>query len=137
MSDGPAIEYCGMGPWPMYLGFTTSEDDFGKEMERLCVSNPPPFLGSDHAHATLHTFDAPSFSGLTCIITMEKQPRKKAVEQIAGLLAHEATHVAQLLWEYIGEDRPGKEAEAYLVQSVTQFCMQQLLDTGRVRKEAP
>ena len=35
------------------------------------------------------------------------------------------------------EDQPGKEAEAYFVQMITQCCLQVALDTGRERKETP
>lgn len=31
------------------------------------------------------------------------------------LMAHEATHVARKIWEYLGEDTTGREADAYLV----------------------
>lgn len=33
-----------------------------------------------------------------------------------GLIAHEATHVSDKLWNHIGERNPGNEANAYLVE---------------------
>ena len=36
-----------------------------------------------------------------------------------GGIAHEATHVARLVWEHIMEDYPAREADAYLVQWVS------------------
>lgn len=36
-----------------------------------------------------------------------------------ALYAHEATHVVQRFLSFIGEDSPGDEEEAYLVQGVT------------------
>lgn len=133
-ADEPCIAYFGMGPWPIYVGFTDSPKAFRKEMKRLKVANPPEFILNSHSNATAHTLE---FEGsLTTIITME--PAKgKPVEQVAALIAHEAVHVAQQLWEHIGEDRPGREAEAYLVQMVTQCCLEVALATGRERKEQP
>lgn len=135
MSDDPAIEYFNMGPWPIYVGFTTSRKAFRKEMKRLNVVPAPDFIANDHSHATAHYFTAPN-GGLTCIITMEK-PGKRPIEQIAGLIAHEAVHVAQQLWENIGEAKPGDEAEAYLVQMITQCCLQTAFATGRQRRSTP
>lgn len=43
------------------------------------------------------------------------------------LYAHEATHVTQMFLASIGEDDPGNEEEAFLVQGVTQA----LIDMGR------
>lgn len=129
------IEYFGMGPWPIYVGFTMNRKAFRKEMKRLNVESPPDFLGNDHSHAGTHTLAAPG-GGLTAIITMDK-PKARPVEQVAALIAHEAVHVAQLFWESIGEDQPGKEAEAYFVQMITQCRLQIALDTGRERKETP
>ncbi|WP_088183957.1 hypothetical protein [Sphingobium sp. Z007] len=135
MSDEPHITYYGMGAWPIYVGFTTSEKAFKKEMKRLNVSPPPNFLGSATANATTHMLE--KGDALTCVITMQKPGKERPVEQLAGLLAHEAVHVAQALWRSIGERDPGDEAEAYLVQMITQCCMQDALGTGRCRSERP
>lgn len=134
MTEKPRITYFGMGPWPVYVGFTTKPKAFAKEMARLGITDPPKFVANDHSHATLHTFTAGG--PITMIITAHKDD-EQSPEAWAGLIAHEATHVAQLLWEHLGEDQPGREAEAYIVQMVTQCCLQELFKTGRVRKTAP
>jgi len=130
----PHISYYGMGQWPIYVGFTKSPKAFRKEMKRLKVSNPPSFLANDHSNAATHFLVHEGKT--TCIITMHP-PGDRPIEQVAGIIAHEAVHVAQELWDNIGEREPGKEAEAYLVQMITQCCLQDALDTGRCRKEAP
>lgn len=135
MSDRPEISYYSMGAWPFYVGFTMSPKAFKKEMKRLAIDDPPSFLGSTHANATTHILE--KGGTLTCIITMEKQGKDRPIEQIAGLLAHEAVHVVQELWHNIGERSPGSEAEAYLVQMITQCCLQDALGTGRVRSSYP
>lgn len=42
-----------------------------------------------------------------------------STSQRHALYAHEATHVVQRFLSFIGEDSPGDEEEAYLVQGVT------------------
>lgn len=54
--------------------------------------------------------------------------------QVFAVLAHEAVHVKQRLYEYIGEREPGRESEAYLVQSIAQFCMTNYLDYRKALK---
>lgn len=44
---------------------------------------------------------------------------KGSTSQRHALYAHEATHVVQRFLSFIGEDSPGDEEEAYLVQGVT------------------
>lgn len=134
MNGEPNVEYFHMGQWPLYIGFTMSQKAFKKEMKRLNVDKPAKFLASDNANATTHYLKSDGV--LTCIITMH-DPKSRPVEQVASMIAHEAVHVAQELWEQIGEDNPGREAEAYLVQYITQCCLQVALDTGRERKSAP
>ena len=95
MTDSPHIAYYGMGAWPLYVGFTMSPKAFKKEMKRLAVEEIPPFLGSTHANATTHFLERNG--ALTCIVAMQKQGKDRPFEQIAGLLAHEAGHVAQEL----------------------------------------
>ena len=135
MNDEPHIDYLNMGPWPMYLGFTMSPKAFRKELKRLDVQEAVSFTASDHANATVHFLT--SKGHYLAIITMPKPPKAISVEQIAAMLAHEAVHVAQDFWPHIGERSPGKEAEAYLVQHIVQFCLQIALNTGRTRRTEP
>lgn len=44
--------------------------------------------------------------------------------QDVALLAHEATHVMQYYFEDIGEESPGIEAQAYVVQFVTEYLVE-------------
>ncbi len=131
--DEPHIAYFNMGPWPIYVGFTTSPKRFAREMKRLGCEGVAS-LASDHANATTHHLIKDGSA--TAIIAMQKD-KKRSPEQVAALIAHEAVHVAQELWSNIGERTPGREAEAYLVQMIVQCCLQEVLDTGRTRKEAP
>jgi hypothetical protein len=129
----PHIDYCHMGPWPIYVGFTTSKKAFAKEMKRLDLGKVD-FLARSSANATTHHLHAED-GAPCCVITLDKTGG--AIEQIASMIAHEAVHVAQYAFEQFGEENPGRESEAYFVQHIVQFCLQIALDTGRVRKSAP
>lgn len=131
--DEPHIHYFPMGPWPIYVGFTQSRKAFAREMKRLKVSGVP-FLGSTHANATTHFLD--KSGALTAIITLGST-KGASTEQVAAMIAHEAVHVAQELWVNTGEKRPGAEAEAYLVQHVTQACLSHVFKSGLERRSAP
>ena len=38
------------------------------------------------------------------------------------IIAHEATHAARMLWDHVGEDCTGMEADAYLVGWIAECC---------------
>jgi hypothetical protein len=135
-SDEAHIPYCNMGSWPCYVGFTTSQKAFKRETKRICPSESIPFLGSNRANATTHFLAKDGCT--TAIITMQSpKAAKTSFEQYAALVAHEAVHVAQQIFRDIGEKEPGDETEAYFVQHIVQFCLQEAYKTGRSRKEKP
>jgi hypothetical protein len=125
----PFIEYLNMGPVPIYVGFTTSPEAYRKEMARLQVPSPPPFVGYN-SDATTHTLVSPQkkWASTTCIVCLEVGKRKSRAERdaVAMLLAHEATHVLQAAREAMGETNPGHEFEAYLVQYVAEWMLSQV-----------
>lgn len=133
MDDEAAIDYLPIGVYPLFVGFTMSKKAYLKEMKRLEIVNPSPFL-SDNSNATCHHFVGKT--GRVSVIAM-KRPTGVNVGQVAGLIAHEAVHVVQRLWDEIGETDPGHEAEAYLVQTITQGCLALALNTGRERRRCP
>jgi hypothetical protein len=53
--------------------------------------------------------------------------------QDAGLLAHEATHIAQDYLASLGEDKPSPEFEAYIVGFVTQELVSQHFEWKKKR----
>lgn len=48
--------------------------------------------------------------------------------QDAGLLAHEAVHVMQGYFDALGEEEPGDEMQAYIVQAVSQYLWEKHFD---------
>lgn len=69
----------------------------------------------DGAHAQANGFD--DGEDLVCLVLLEVEVRD--ADQLAALMAHEAVHVSQMILDHVGEDEPGEETRAYLVQGVT------------------
>lgn len=140
MSNKPAkgLHYFNTGPWPVYIGFTTSPKSFAVEMKRLSIKDDIPFVATEHAHASTHYFRSPGGT-LTCIITMpDFNKKKRSREQYAALIAHEAMHVIQEMQDELAQGkRLGSEAEAYLIQQIVQECLQVAWKTGNTRQMEP
>lgn len=130
------IRYFNLGPWPFYVGFTTSEKAFAKEMQRLGVSGVD-FLGHARANMTTHIFE--NRSTVTCIITSHPfNARQHSREQYAALIAHEAVHVVQEMSKELARGESlGSEAEAYLVQQIVQESLQDAWASSKVRATEP
>lgn len=128
----PRIRYFNLGPWPGYVGFTTSDEAFQREMRRLKIKEPCAFTkkGSD---AATHLFS--NHGNSLAIICMPPYTSRRSKEQYAALLAHEATHVVQQMREDLGD--LGSEAEAYLVQQIVQESLEQAWKTNRVTRREP
>jgi hypothetical protein len=120
------------GPWPWYIGFTTEEAAFQREMKRFRVKDAGPGVKAGSNAATHHLVNG---STNMAIIVMHKPTRRASKEQYAGLLAHEAVHVVQEMREKLGE--LGSEGEAYIVQQIVQEGLQVAWKTGRVTRKAP
>ena len=82
----------------------------------------------ESAHAQTNGFG--SGEDLACFVLLEAEVRD--ADQLAALMAHEAVHVAQIVLDHFGEDEPGEETRAYLVQNVTYALleMQRLWASG-------
>lgn len=134
--DRPAIDYINLGPWPGYVGFTTSPEAFAKEMKRLAVDVDVPFLGHANANGTTHMFE---YKGSLCqIITLQAPHLRISPECYAALIAHECAHVVQHMREEFSRgENLGAEAEAYLIQHLVQECLQIAKYRQRVKRIAP
>lgn len=127
------VHYINTGPWPGYIGFTTSADAFAREMRRLKVKEPNNFTKNERSNAATHFFS--NHGASLAIICMEPFSRRRSKEQYAALLAHEAVHVIQEMRSNLGE--LGSEAEAYLVQQIVQEGLQRAWATGRTTRKVP
>jgi hypothetical protein len=124
-----------MGPWPVFVGVALDEASFQAEVARLGVPEHVAFLPRESA-ACMHSFVRKD-NALTCILAIgsTKGQNKAAV---AALVAHEATHAMQVIREDLSPNHPmGDEAEAYLVQYMTQSALEELWQTNTERALAP
>lgn len=105
------------------MGICFSKADFDREMVRLKVKGPTDFIISG-AHATCHTFDNDGNADV-CVICIDGATAHKgrAKIHIYGLLAHECMHVLQSCKAAMREKEAGHETEAYFLQYILLFCM--------------
>jgi hypothetical protein len=128
MTASDIIIYKDLFGLKIWVGLTVSEKAYLKEMRRLKIKEPSPFL-LDSASATTH-FICPSNSNSKhiCLICIKPNLTRFGAY---GLLVHEAVHVMQQIKDIFREDRIGHEMEAYAVQGIASF----LWDTFDGRKK--
>ena len=104
-----------------FLTLVRSEADYKKAMRHCKIPHAGvPWIASPHADATTHILNGKS--GALCAIVALRADKQAAVE-IAGLLVHEAVHVAQHYFDWYGETQPAKEQQAYCIQGIAQELM--------------
>lgn len=97
---------------------------------------PEPFPDSPGCTMTFGK-EAKNNEGYGRVIIVTTNCKSKKLDDVAPVLSHEAVHVIQRIWEYVGEDMPGYEQEAYLVQWLVQEFIRiykDELQPGRVSK---
>jgi hypothetical protein len=121
MSTKAKTVWISRGPYPVYIGFCPSESAWRDAMKKMGVENES-YPCSD---AKCTVFESKGRTSVIITVNREKVISEKIDEfSVMGLLCHEAVHVAQLIFEAIGEGQPGSECEAYLVQ----YIFQELVD---------
>jgi hypothetical protein len=111
-------------PYPVW--FTVAFNK--KELKKLAKEKGIP-LESEHSdtqdsHAKCIT--GVGKDGLTSIMVFLHDIDKEEKADTAGIVAHECMHAVQSVWEAVCEDEPGKEAEAYLIQRLVEWCYEGL-----------
>ncbi len=97
-----------------------SEADYAEVIEFLDVSNPDPWM-ADGCCAYVHTFRSPQ--GRTAVVCLNPASFESPIE-IASVITHESVHVWQRYCEYIDEDKPGIEIEAYVIENIAKTLME-------------
>ena len=110
-----------------FLIVCTTEVDYYKTLKYLKVpiTEWDRWLIQD-ALATTHYFNTPKGSRVS-IVCIPVTPETDGVD-VATLLVHEAVHVVQEYFRFIGEDNPGSEIEAYAIQNVSASLMRAYRD---------
>jgi hypothetical protein len=102
-----------------YLTLCLTPKQFVRAMKDMKLTErPEDWLRNDHCGATVHL--RTRGGQLVCIVCLRPPGKNISIEQVAGLLAHEATHIWQYFRRRIGEDAPSDEFEAYSIQVITQ-----------------
>ena len=115
-----------------YLALCTSEKQYLKIMKYLKVENVSAWL-SDSAGASNHTFI--KNGKLTCVVCV-RIDKGRDIASTASYLAHESVHVAQEMFEAIGEEKPSCEVYAYAVENATRNLMDEYLRQEKRHKRA-
>lgn len=113
--SGKSVLWLDQGWQPAFIGFCPTRTAWNREMRKIGVKNEP----WPEAAGTTQTFEQ---KGKLCIIVTlraEAEAGHSRIE-IAGLIAHEATHVWQFIRKHMGERDPSVEFEAYSVQAIFQ-----------------
>ncbi len=98
-----------------FLCLCTTEAEFVKELKRVKLAAPWPKWIEDDALATTHYIVTSKGNRATIVCMTDK---KMDGIPAASLLVHEAVHVVQEYFRYIGEETPSIEFQAYAIQEV-------------------
>lgn len=110
--------------YPIEVGVCFSERSYNAEMKRRRIKQHTSFMMPDAA-ACFHVFDS-SENPRLCIICMDGRWAKgMSPARRCGLFAHESQHVLQELHRLTREETPGDEMEAYFVQYIVEFCVEE------------
>jgi len=100
----------------VYLALCLDEELFYRELVRMGVKpNSAPEWIPKSGHACCHFLEHKGRE--VCIVCI--RPEKRPIEDIYGLLVHEAVHIWQRAAELMGEKEPASEQEAYAVQHIS------------------
>jgi hypothetical protein len=110
-----------------HLAVCTTEADYYRTLKslKIPIADWDRWLIQD-ALATTHYFTTPKGSRVT-VVCIPVKPEADGID-VATLLVHEAVHVVQEYFRYIGEDNPGSEIEAYAIQNVSASLMRAYRD---------
>jgi hypothetical protein len=126
----PDIAYKDFFGLKIWVGLIISDKAYAKEMKRLGLKNPNPFV-VEGASATTHYLDPSSAkSKHICLICIKPDLTRFGAY---GLLVHEAVHVMQRIKEIFREDKIGAEMEAYATQGICSFLWEEYDDLKRRR----
>lgn len=115
------LDNCLLVGWVRYA-LCLDGDEYTKEMTRLKVESPTPFLIEDKP-ATTHFFHKKGDRNESVAIVCIGDVSNMDPISIATLLVHEAVHIWQEEADLMGEDSPGREIEAYAIQRISKNLM--------------
>lgn len=106
-----------MGCYPVFCGFTMKSEALARVQRFMGV-----FTDSDISPSGGGCCHRLVKNGMMVLI-ISMADKRFPKNETAAIIAHEATHAMRFIMEKIGEDEPGLEQEAYLVQQIVQDCL--------------
>lgn len=107
-------------PHPYEICLVTSEDEWDQVMNDWKVRDRREWL-MEGAYGQVHELER----GQRCLLVVCLRTQSRKIEEIAGILAHEATHCFQAIARYMNEHTPSKELQAYAIQMITLALLNQ------------
>lgn len=126
------LAWLNMNLFPVHVALCISHKEWKGLMKRMGIKDQPNMLKG--APGRICTFYKDSW--MTLIIVIDpKQLKEATIVETAGLIAHEAAHAARFIFEHIGENTPGMETEAYIVQAIVGDSLMALYDMGAITND--
>jgi len=110
---------------PVHIGFCPSRKAWRREMKRLGIKGEA-YPESDGRAVT---FDHKDGTVLVLVTVRDGSEKEHDQAEIAGIIAHEATHAWQRVRLTMGETEPSAEFEAYAMQAIFQGLYSAFLET--------
>lgn len=123
----------GCFPHTPHLALCVGQAEFVAALEDLNAVPHAPAMGS-HALATTHYY-ADQDGQLACLVCVNDSAFSRDPVGVCGSLVHEAVHVWQAYADDIGEERPGREQEAYVVQWLSEVLLAEFRRRLEERRE--
>lgn len=102
---------------PVKYCLCINEEQLRREEKRLKVKAPSEFMPHG-AHAITVQLDSP-VEGPLAIVCVSVDDEHCSYESYLALIAHEATHIFQMICVVWGERKPSDEFMAYAIQMIT------------------
>lgn len=96
------------------IGLCLTDEQLQREKKLLKVDGALDFPLPGNGRVLEFTNKELSYCNIVCL----NIPDDAMPVSINGLIAHESVHVYQHIMDYIGEENPGTEIEAYIIQTI-------------------
>lgn len=115
MATAAKVIWLDRGYQPAFLGYVPNKRAWDKEMASRGLK------GEAYPRHAATTSAFRSDRAYVILVSVNEARRKgRSRLELMGLLAHEATHVKQLMFKEMGVKKPDMETEAYTVQAIFQ-----------------
>lgn len=99
-----------------HIAMVTTPAEFARRVRALTGEPPTVSWLGNGGHAAVNVFTNSTSGELAILVSMPLRPKSEDFNALS-ILVHEAVHVFQAWCDYVGEDRPGTEVEAYAIQA--------------------